>query len=111
MGSCNIGVWRDLGIDLTRDPSDIMRLNNYFLMCGIKVYVFADREHVIKNNRCALYNQWKSGFKFKISEGFFEKYKESHNLVSRDVDWEHFIQLHKYDRSREYKLAPKLTDR
>ena len=111
MGSCNQGVWKALGIKLTRDPSNIMKINHYFLMCGIRIYIFADREHVIKNWRCALYNQWKNGFKFKISEGSFEKYVESHHLVTRDIDWGDILLLHKFQQNREYKYAPKLTDR
>ena len=111
MGSCNQGLWRLLGINLVRDPSNPMNIKCYFEMNGKRIYVFADREHVIKNNRCALYNQWKNGFKFKISEGSFQKYLVSHQLVSRDVDWGHIIQLYKFDESREYKLAPKLNDR
>ena len=69
------------------------------------------REHVIKNARCDLFNQWKNGFKYQISEAFFQKYQQSHGLVTRDVDWGHFIELHKFDEPREHKYAPRVTAR
>ena len=43
MGSCNQGVWKLLGIKLTRDPSNPMNIICYVLINGVKVYIFADR--------------------------------------------------------------------
>ena len=109
-GSCNQGVWRELGIKLARDPKNPLNIKNSFQMHGMKIYVFADPEHVIKNWRNALFNQFMKDFLFKISEETFTKYAESHHLVSRSVNFAHFQLLHKFQQTREYKYAPRLTD-
>ena len=108
-GSCNQKVWRHLGIELKREKDHPLKISNSFMMHDQKIYVFADLEHIIKNWRCAIFNQWKDGFFFKLSDAIFAKYAEEHGLVSPCIVWGHIYELYKFDCLHEYKYAPRLN--
>ena len=113
-GSSNAAVWKDLGIDLSRNKENPLEIKNYFVLNGQTIYAFADFEHVIKNWRNAWFNRNKGtkkepSFNFKLSEASFSKYREEYGLVSRDCCIDHVKALFAFDECREYKLAPHLT--
>ena len=110
MGSSALGVWKELGICLKRDPQNPLAVKNSFKVDDMITRVIADGEHLFKNVRCNFYNLWtKYKFNPKISESVFEKYKDQYGLTSREISWQHIEKLFEYQSNLEFKLAPRLT--
>ena len=80
-----LAVWKKLGIVLTRNVENPLKIENSFVLNDMVIYAFADFQHVLKNWRNALFNQWKNGFKFRISDAIFAMYAQPHGLISQDI--------------------------
>ena len=69
-GPCNQGVWKELGIKLTRDASDPMNIKNYFNIASIIlvrfVFTESDREPINELN-----DRLKVNFETKPKYQFF----------------------------------------
>merc|ERR1712001_238161 len=109
MGSA-LGVWKELGICLKRNNQNPLSIENSFEVDGMICRIIADPEHLIKNSRCGIYNEWtKHKSDPRLSEAIFVKYKDEYGLTSPFFSWQHIEKLYEFDSNREFKYAPRLN--
>ena len=79
---------------------------NSFSVDGHNVVVFSDVNHLLKNirNRFQDYN-------FIFSEATYEKFRETHGLVSRVISIDHIKALYDFQLARHLKYAPRVREK
>lgn len=101
MGSSNRAMWREFGFSSHRNSNTICSIPHPCLE-DKELFFTADAAHVLKNIR----GQLLSSVVFTISDAT----KCQHNLPSTEVKLEHVRAVVDFDKKRELKVAPKLSD-
>nr|XP_050038196.1 uncharacterized protein LOC126535352 isoform X1 [Dermacentor andersoni]XP_050042913.1 uncharacterized protein LOC126540168 isoform X1 [Dermacentor andersoni] len=101
MGSSNRAMWREFRFSSHRNSNTICSIPHPCLE-DKELFFTADAAHVLKNIR----GQLLSSVVFTISDAT----KCQHDLPSREVKLEHVRAVVDFDKKRELKVAPKLSD-
>lgn len=100
MGSVNQAMWKKFGI--SANNHSVTSSVPHPVMSDQSLYFLADVPHLIKNLKQALLTHKRL---FLLKE-----IVEAHNLPSNYVSVDHVADLLEFQRNKDLKLAPKLTD-
>ena len=98
-GSQNRTLQRELGIKFSYSDGEQV---NCFFVDGMRVCVFSDVCHILKNIRNAF-----AANDFKLDDDTVRREK----LSSPYAKWEHLKMLHDFQKDKQHKLQPGITDK